>query len=117
MYKYSLVKHVLKLFSELTGNKLHFRYKTDNLPGSKSEFIVTEEQILKDNFGTDAPLPPNVDDCCGEGCQNCVWLEYVIQLKYFTNNDRKKIKEAIDSIPNMDVKMFVKFEMKFDDNL
>lgn len=116
MNRLSLLKQMCKSLHRFTGNTDFFRFKTNNTR-STSEFIVTEEQIRKDNFEDEAPLPPTADECCGEGCSDCVWLEYVIKLKYHTKNDKKKIKEAIDSIPEIDRRVFVELEMKRFDNL
>ena len=91
--------------------KAPVRFKTNNV-SSTSEFIVTDEQIQKDNFGEDPPPRPGESDCCEQGCTKCVWYEYVIKLKYYTNNNRAKLKEALELIPNPDIKEYVKFELE-----
>lgn len=118
MYRYSSLKQIYGVLSELIHCKTVYRHKvnkiSDNVDQANqtSEFYVTESQIHND-ISTDgeAPSPP-ILECCEEGCQNCVWLEYVIKLKYYTKNDQEKIKEALTLIPNKDVKAFVEFELR-----
>lgn len=111
MNKPSLMKQIYGKIPQFVHYKPPIRLKTNNV-SSTSKFIVTEEQIQKDNFDDDAPLRPGEYDCCGQGCAKCVWYEYVIKLKYYTNNNQSKIKEALDSIPNVDVKEYVKLELE-----
>lgn len=111
MHRFSIMKHIYKVNSQFTHQKVKTRFKTDNI-SSTSEFCVTEEQIQQDSLGNKPPQPPGPDICCGNLCNNCVWLAYVIEVKYYVNEDGTKIKEVLDSIPNPEVKAFVEFEMK-----
>ncbi|GFT94804.1 oxidoreductase-like domain-containing protein [Nephila pilipes] len=58
---------------------------------------------------------PGKHDCCQEGCKNCVWLNYVIDVKYRVKNNREEIQKILDRIPCSDVRFFVEMELKKED--
>ena len=61
------------------------------------------------------PPPEPPIDCCMSGCANCVWIQYCEELKhYFVDGaGESKAKEAIESIENPGLKMFLKLELGF----
>ena len=61
------------------------------------------------------PPPEPPVDCCMSGCANCVWIQYCEELKrYFSGGVGQEIaKQAIESIENEGLKMFLKLELGF----
>jgi hypothetical protein len=35
------------------------------------------------------PIEPDVDDCCGDGCDPCVWDTYDLKLENYTSRFEK----------------------------
>lgn len=64
------------------------------------------------NQDDSAPSMPDPNSCCGEGCQNCVWLEYLYKVKFYYKHDNEHIKTALSQIPCADTRAFVEFELK-----
>eukprot|EP00795_Rhopilema_esculentum_P009043 gene9043-16687_t len=58
------------------------------------------------------PSPPPPGLCCMSGCQNCVWLEYAEDLSEFFKDGGKKAEEALDDIPDANLKAFLKMELR-----
>lgn len=73
------------------------------------------------------PKPPNVNDCCGSGCINCVWIEYAQTLIDFyskqldpnqdlgvLNRKFDQVTREIDKIeePNMRSYLLLEIELK-----
>lgn len=63
-------------------------------------------------------LEPPIDQCCMEGCVDCVWLKYADSLvdKYkekITAIEIQKLFEEIDKdVANPNVRSYIKFEIK-----
>ena len=63
-------------------------------------------------------LKPPIEQCCMEGCVNCVWLEYADSLIKEYNGetsliDIERLLEEIDKdIENPSVRSYIKFEIK-----
>ena len=63
-------------------------------------------------------LEPPIDQCCMEGCVDCVWLKYADTLvdKYkekITAIEIQKLFEEIDKdVANPNVRSYIKFEIK-----
>mmetsp|Transcript_13154 Transcript_13154/g.20267 ORF Transcript_13154/g.20267 Transcript_13154/m.20267 type:complete len:104 (-) Transcript_13154:1136-1447(-) len=66
------------------------------------------------------PIRPNEEDCCGSGCENCVWLVYFSDLLSQYENSpqisdvRKQIMEDLEELDPAH-KAFIEFEMKMRD--
>ena len=58
------------------------------------------------------PSPPPPGLCCMSGCQNCVWLEYAEDLSEYFKDGGKKAEEALDDIPDANLKAFLKMELR-----
>lgn len=56
------------------------------------------------------PEPPDPATCCGSGCANCVWIEYVAeQMRYYRDRPSHEILSEIDRIvSNIGFREFVK---------
>lgn len=59
------------------------------------------------------PEPPGEEDCCRSGCSSCVWLEYAESLVQFYKDGGAKATEAVATIPDPDVRQFVKMELDY----
>ena len=63
-------------------------------------------------------IEPPVDQCCMEGCVDCVWLKYADSLvdKYkgkITAIEIQNLFEEIDNdVANPNVRSYIKFEIK-----
>ena len=63
-------------------------------------------------------IEPPIDQCCMEGCVDCVWLKYADSLvdKYkekLTATEIQKLFEEIDKdVANPNVRSYIKFEIK-----
>ena len=63
-------------------------------------------------------IEPPIDQCCMEGCVDCVWLKYADSLvdKYkekLTAIEIQKLFEEIDKdVANPNVRSYIKFEIK-----
>nr|XP_042908722.1 UPF0651 protein YPL107W, mitochondrial-like [Parasteatoda tepidariorum] len=82
-----------------------------NIPIS-SNFRNLSEENMKDKQNNLPPEPPNPADCCEDGCANCVWFNYVTEVKFYYKNDNKKLQEAFEIIPNVEHREFVKISLK-----
>ncbi|KAL3982043.1 Oxidoreductase-like protein N-terminal family protein [Acanthocheilonema viteae] len=60
------------------------------------------------------PEPPDPATCCGFGCANCVWVEYVTELmRYYSGRPLHEILIEIDRVvPNVSVREFIKAEVR-----
>lgn len=59
------------------------------------------------------PKPPPPELCCMSGCANCVWLEYIKELKQFSSTageSNKLINEALMQIEDPNLRAFIKME-------
>ena len=79
----------------------------------------TSQRLSQDSKITSSKnLKPPIDQCCMEGCVNCVWLEYTDSLtKEYKGRhsmiDIEKLFEEIDKdIDNPSVRSYIKFEIK-----
>ena len=57
-------------------------------------------------------LPEVPTTCCGTGCANCVWIQYVDDLNAYFKDGGKASEEAIDQIEDENIKMLVKMELR-----
>ncbi|XP_077979963.1 uncharacterized protein LOC144435249 [Glandiceps talaboti] len=55
------------------------------------------------------PEPPSF--CCQSGCHNCVWLDYVEELKAYYEDGGQRALEAIDQIEDVTLKAILKMEL------
>ena len=85
-----------------------------------SDMKFSSAQSLKDcseNLSKKYIEPP-IDQCCMEGCVDCVWLKYADTLvdKYkekITAIEIQKLFEEIDKdVANPNVRSYIKFEIK-----
>ncbi|CAG9534215.1 unnamed protein product [Cercopithifilaria johnstoni] len=60
------------------------------------------------------PEPPDPATCCGSGCANCVWIEYVTELmRYHSDRPSHEILSEIDrAVSNIGLREFVKAEIR-----
>ncbi|KAM3726429.1 Oxidoreductase-like domain-containing protein [Dirofilaria immitis] len=60
------------------------------------------------------PGPPDPATCCGSGCANCVWIEYVTEvIDYCRDRPLHEILDEIDElISNVGLREFVKSEIQ-----
>ena len=62
---------------------------------SLSKFISVNRFVLGKMFHsyTPKPIPPKPYECCGDGCINCVWVEYFDKVKEYeeSKNNNGKI--------------------------
>ncbi|KAF8793192.1 hypothetical protein HNY73_004706 [Argiope bruennichi] len=42
------------------------------------------------------PERPDIGMCCESGCKNCVWLEYVVAVRFYYGNDKREIAECFE---------------------
>jgi Oxidoreductase-like protein, N-terminal len=65
--------------------------------------------------------PEEPTTCCGRGCQNCVWLQYLDELEEWQQSqqeaDAKEVatsneQKILDAIDDPSVRAFVQLEMK-----
>lgn len=55
-------------------------------------------------------MPP--DNCCCQGCDNCVWIQYCEELvEYFQDGGDRAKKEIDQLIDDPSLKMFIKMEL------
>ncbi|EFO25602.1 hypothetical protein LOAG_02886 [Loa loa] len=60
------------------------------------------------------PEPPDLATCCGSGCTNCVWIEYVAEvMRYHIDRPLHEVLAEIDRlISDVGVREFVKAEIR-----
>ena len=81
---------------------------------------ISSAQSLKDSSENISrkKIEPPIDQCCMEGCVDCVWLKYADSLvdKYkekLTAIEIQKLFEEIDKdVANPNVRSYIKFEIK-----
>ncbi|KAK6738455.1 hypothetical protein RB195_020514 [Necator americanus] len=63
---------------------------------------------------TGPPVEPMVAACCGQGCVNCVWLEYANDLIDYYSGQRieETIKELEKKVPDANVRAYVLSELR-----
>lgn len=59
------------------------------------------------------PRPPGKEECCRSGCSHCVWLAYAESLVDFYKDGGAKAAAAVATIPDPDVRHFVKMELDY----
>jgi hypothetical protein len=67
--------------------------------------------VRKDEQYIGPPTPPEENECCESGCVDCVWTNYVRDLSDYYNGDKKKLKEAVQKIPDIHVRTFMEIEL------
>ncbi|GBL76584.1 hypothetical protein AVEN_53309-1 [Araneus ventricosus] len=83
-----------------------FRKKSTN---EDSNSIQSKEEA----YSLDKPPEkPEIGACCESGCQNCVWFKYVAEVRFYYGNDKEKWQEALNSIPEPDLRAFVEMQLK-----
>lgn len=72
---------------------------------------------------TEFPKAPELWACCGSGCQNCVWIEYAINVSNYIENlnlnkkvsaiERKNLLNKIinENIDDANLKSFIQLEL------
>uniref|UniRef100_A0A0M3HMM5 Oxidoreductase-like domain-containing protein n=1 Tax=Ascaris lumbricoides TaxID=6252 RepID=A0A0M3HMM5_ASCLU len=64
--------------------------------------------------GSHAPEAPDPLTCCGQGCPDCVWIVYGMQLLHYYSD--KPIDESLrlldEQIPNVGLREYVKGELR-----
>lgn len=85
--------------------------RVSRLAGNNTE-QENDDQIKK-------PVMPEPVQCCGSGCNNCVWLTYAEDLlKYYGDNyykSNKGIESALKEIEKLEdenLKVFLQTELK-----
>lgn len=111
-----LSKHLLNIFHTTWNLQLISKHKilklTRNITTEPPTTYVTQQTIDEANSEDSGPSMPDPASCCGEGCQNCVWLEYVYKVKFHYHHNNEHIKAALSQIPCGDTRAFVEFELK-----
>ncbi len=62
------------------------------------------------------PKQPNLGECCGQSCPNCVWMEYVGQLRALVQNGLLDRSQVISLVNNSDVVPSVKAFLQMEVN-
>ncbi|KAL7035502.1 hypothetical protein ACKWTF_008410 [Chironomus riparius] len=82
---------------------------------SKSNFSDDKTNSVNENeLKTDSSieLPPEPDNCCMSGCENCVWKQYAADLTdlYNVSGDNAK-KIILEKIKDPTMQVFLKMEL------
>ena len=90
----------------------------------KPKWIVRmfQAKSLVSLSGTRHTQPPEMSTeivCCGNGCQNCVWLTHAEKLlefydtkKSFNNDEIQRALEEIEMLSDENLKCFLRMELK-----
>ncbi|VDK62055.1 unnamed protein product [Onchocerca ochengi] len=88
--------------------KLH---ESERMRSSSRVKVVAPGSIVHQSH---VPEPPDPATCCGSGCSDCVWIEYVTELMHYYND--RPLHEVLDEIDklvsNVGVREFVKSEVR-----
>lgn len=87
-----------------------------------SEYIQSSLDSTSDSTNKEAtqgnvekgplPVPPPEGLCCMSSCQNCVWLQYADELADYFKDGGKKAEEALNDVPDVNLKAFLKMELR-----
>ncbi|KFM76746.1 hypothetical protein X975_19541, partial [Stegodyphus mimosarum] len=70
-----------------------FTTKNRQITNDSKNSIKTLQRLEESkNISLTEPSSPDDLTCCGEGCSDCVWLKYVIEIKFYYKSD-EKVKE------------------------
>lgn len=57
-------------------------------------------------------LPPEPDNCCMSGCENCVWIQYGKELTELYKDSGETAKKVIlERIKDPTMQVFIKLEL------
>jgi hypothetical protein len=77
--------------------------------------IVTPPEVPETSTLT-LPKQPQPGECCGQSCPNCIWMEYVDELKTLVNKgllDKSRLTSLVNELDvTPSVKAFLKMEIK-----
>lgn len=57
-------------------------------------------------------VPEVPTTCCGTGCHNCVWIDYVDRLVEFYKDGGAKARNAVNKIDDVSLRTFLEMELK-----
>lgn len=127
------MRRIFTVTSKKDGLAPHFlciRWRVDTKADSNKELDSRNELLESERMTTSsrvkvvtsgrkihqscAPEPPDPTTCCGSGCANCVWTEYVTELmRYHNGRPLHEILDEIDRvISNIGLREFVKAEIR-----
>jgi hypothetical protein len=84
------------MIKKLKKMKKFFNSYNTVILNNESQDIKKEEN--PSNEEVEMPLYP--DNCCGNGCQSCVFFEYYEKLEIYNNYISKKNNQKIDNVEN-----------------
>jgi hypothetical protein len=63
--------------------------------------------VLKTGEKLYEPQEPGTDDCCGKGCQECVWTQYWDSKRYYDDMvaDMKGLKRSLTAFELLELKL------------
>ena len=94
-------EHFLSQDGKTLKNKLVLGKRLQGLisyyKGSKKELmpLVTKDEVVRVPFSPYAQAP---DNCCGNGCQDCVWNDHWDKLQLYEKR-LKELQEVNQSLP------------------
>lgn len=82
-----------------------------SLTGNEVYISSSQQRTKSDSAGEEKmpPREPAPDECCGNGCMDCVWTQYWAELKQYKIK-KGEIDVSLPPVPDEDP--FVAFERK-----